>query len=332
MATIKDVAKEAGVSVATVSRVLNQNGYVQEETRKMVEAAIKKLNYLPNEVARSLYYQKSKLIGLIVPDITNPFFPEVARGVEDFLQQNGYRLIIGNSDEDFEKEVRYIETFTQNNVLGIISTSSEEVSQWDKLNIPVVLLDRIHHDFSFVCSDQKKGGQLAAQILLERGSRNITLLRGPKNVRTAYERFFAALEVLGKSHVQFQVLNTSFSFGGALETARKLFELYPETDGVIAVNDIVASAVLREALLYGKKIPDEIQIIGFDDIPMSQFMFPALSTIHQPAYEMGKEAAKLLLERINHTHMKKKQIILPVSFKERETTRKAGDLSWRKSQ
>ena len=325
MATIKDVAKEAGVSVATVSRVLNRNGYVQEDTRKMVEAAIKKLNYLPNEVARSLYFQKSKLIGLIIPDITNPFFPEIARGVEDFLQQNGYRLIIGNSDEDPEKEARYFETFTQNNVLGIISTSSEEVSQWEKLNIPVVLLDRIHHDFPFVCSDQKKGGRLAAQILLEKGSRNITLLKGPENVRTAYERFFAALEVLGKSNVQFQVLNTSFSFDGALETTGKLFELYPETDGVIAVNDIVASAVLREALHQGKKIPDEIQIIGFDDIPMSKFMFPALSTIHQPAYEMGKEAAKLLLEKINHSSVKKKQIILPVSFIERETTRKAGD-------
>lgn len=158
MATIKDVAKEAGVSVATVSRVINRNGYVQEETRKLVEAAISKLNYLPNEVARSLYFQKSKLIGLIIPDITNPFFPEIARGVEDVLQQNGYRLIIGNSDEDAEKEVRYIETFTQHNVLGVISTSSEEVSQWEKLNIPVVLLDRIHHDFPFVCSDQRKEG------------------------------------------------------------------------------------------------------------------------------------------------------------------------------
>jgi LacI family transcriptional regulator len=330
MATIKDVAKEAGVSVATVSRVINRNGYVQEETRKLVEAAISKLNYLPNEVARSLYFQKSKLIGLIIPDITNPFFPEIARGVEDVLQQNGYRLIIGNSDEDAEKEVRYIETFTQHNVLGVISTSSEEISQWEKLNIPVVLLDRIHHDFPFVCSDQKEGGRLAAQILLDRGSRNITLLRGPKHVRTAYERFFAALEVLGKSQVQFQVLNTSFSFDGALETAGKLFELYPDTDGVIAVNDIVASAVLREALLRGKKIPEEMQIIGFDDIPMSKFLFPALSTIQQPAYEMGKEAAKLLLERIRQTDIRKKQIILPVSFVERETTRKAGDGRWQK--
>ncbi|MGA8941582.1 MAG: LacI family DNA-binding transcriptional regulator [Thermoactinomyces sp.] len=324
MATIKDVAKEAGVSVATVSRVLNRNGYVQENTRKLVEAAIKKLNYLPNEVARSLYFQKSKLIGLIIPDITNPFFPEIARGVEDFLQQNGYRLIIGNSDEDFEKEVSYIETFTQNNVIGIISTSSEKASQWNKLNIPVVLLDRIHDDFPFVCSDQKSGGKMAARILLERGSSNITLLRGPGNVRTAYERFFAALEVLGRSDVQFQVLNTSFSFKGALETAGKLFELYPETDGVIAANDIVASAVLREALLQGRKIPDEIQIIGFDDIPMSRFLYPALSTIHQPAYQMGKEAAKLLLEQLNDSSMEKKQIVLPVSFKERETTRKAG--------
>lgn len=198
--------------------------------------------------------------------------------------------------------------------------------QRDKLKIPVVLLDRIHNDFPSVYSDQKNGGKLAAQILLERGSSNITLLRGPKNVRTAHERFFAALEVLGQSNIQFQVLNTSFSFGGALETAKKLFALYPKTDGVIAANDITASAILREALYRGKKVPDEIQIIGFDDIPMSRFLFPALSTIHQPAYEMGKEAAKLLLEQLNNPHIKRKQIMLPVSFKERETTRKAENL------
>lgn len=122
--------------------------------------------------------------------------------------------------------------------------------------------------------------------------------------------------------MQFQVLNTSFSFDGALETAGKLFELYPDTDGVIAVNDIVASAVLREALRRGRKIPEEMQIIGFDDIPMSKFLFPALSTIQQPAYEMGKEAAKLLLERIRQADIKKKQIILPVSlWKERQPER-----------
>jgi LacI family transcriptional regulator len=322
MATIKEVAKEAGVSVATVSRVLNANGYVHEDTRKAVEAAINKLDYRPNEIARSLYNRKSKLIGLVVPDITNPFFPELARGVEDFLQEQGYRLIIGNSDENREKEINYIETFIQHNVIGMICTSGEDTSLWDTLKIPVVLLDRITEDYPSVYADQAGGGRLAAETLIDRGSTNITLLRGPLNVRTAQERFLAALEVLGRSNSAFQVMNTSFSFKGANETAKQLFDMYPDTDGIIASNDIVASAVLREALKQGIKIPENLQIIGFDDIPVCELLYPALSTIHQPAYLMGAEAAKLLIENIIHTSSEAKQIVLPVSFKERETTRK----------
>lgn len=324
LATIRDVASEAGVSVATVSRVLNGKGYVNENTRKAVEAAIRKLAYKPNEVARSLYHHQSKLIGLVIPDITNPFFPEIARGVEDFFQEEGYHVMIGNSDESREKEVNYIEAFSQHNVMGIISTSSDDISQWAGLDIPVVLLDRIQDDFPSVCADQEAGGKLAAQILLERGSRNITLMRGPHHLRTAQERFLAALTELGRSSARFQVLNTAFSYHHALETAKQLFDCYPDTDGIIAANDMVAAAVLREALARGKKIPDELQIIGFDDIPISQLVYPALSTIHQPAYEMGMEAAKLLLDCMHQQTNLKKKIKLPIAFKDRETTRKAG--------
>jgi LacI family transcriptional regulator len=322
MATIKEVAKEAGVSVATVSRVLNANGYVHEDTRKAVDAAIKKLDYRPNEIARSLYNRKSKLIGLVVSDITNPFFPELARGVEDFLQEQGYRLIIGNSDEKRDKEINYIETFIQHNVIGMISTSGEDTTLWDSIKIPVVLLDRITEDYPSVYADQAGGGRLAAKVLIDRGSTNITLLRGPQHVRTAQDRFLAALEVLGRSKAAFQVMNTSFSFKGANETAKHLFDMYPDTDGIVASNDIVASAVLREALKRGKKIPENLQIIGFDDIPVCELLYPALSTIHQPAYQMGAEAAKLLIENIIYTSSEVKQIVLPVSFKERETTRR----------
>lgn len=324
LATIKQVAEEAGVSVATVSRVLNGNGYVHEDTRKAVENAIGKLNYRPNEVARSLYHHKSKLIGLIIPDIINPFFPQLARGVEDYLQQKGYHLIIGNSDESHEKEVKYIETFRQHNVMGVISTTSEKTLSRGNITLPIVLLDRAQDDFPSVYADQALGGKMQAEQLLMRGSRKITLLRGPGSVRTGKERFLGALKVLAESNARFQVLDTSFSYQGATKTAKQLFELYPDTDGIIASNDIVASAVLREALLRGKKIPEKLQIIGYDDSPFSELLYPALSTIHQPAYEMGREAARLLIEVIHQRSIEKKSIVLPVSFIERETTRKVG--------
>ncbi|KQL55474.1 LacI family transcriptional regulator [Heyndrickxia shackletonii] len=327
MATIRDVAKEAGVSVATVSRVLNETGYVHEDTKKAVTSAIEKLNYSPNEVARSLYTRKSKLIGLLLPDITNPFFPLLARGVEDELRLHDFRLIFGNTDENAEKEQDYIQTFQQNNVIGIISMTNQlSKATYQDLSIPVVFLDRTSSSLPSVYADGKEGGRIAAMEMLKRGSRRITLIKGPSHIQTAQDRFKGSLEVLSASEVDFYVMSTSsFSFTEAEKWAKELFGKYEDTDGVIASNDIVATAVIHEALRMGKSIPNDIQIIGFDDIPHSSLLFPPLSTIRQPAYEMGREAAKLLMKLMKNNQMKENSIQLPVTFIERSTTRKVDD-------
>nr|WP_285867017.1 LacI family DNA-binding transcriptional regulator [Mesobacillus maritimus] len=324
VATIKDVAKKAGVSVATVSRAMNDKGYVHENTRKLIDEAIRELNYKPNEVARSLYNKKSRLIGLILPDIRNPFFPELARGVEDKMQEHGFRLIIGNADEQLDKELDYIETFKQNNVIGLISASTNAVlTHYEKLSFPLVLLDRTSDHHPSVQADGYEGGRLAAKELVSRGSTRITLLKGPVELQTAQERFKGAVDELFNANVHFDVMTTaSFAFHNAEYWAKELFEKYPDTDGVIASNDVVAAAVLHEAHRLGKKIPEQLQIIGFDDIPFSQFLYPPLSTIRQPAYEMGREAAKLLIRQINGETLEAKRIQLPVQFIERQTTRK----------
>ncbi len=324
LATIKQVAKLAGVSVATVSRVLNDSGYVQRETRKKVEEAIKELEYIPNEVARSLYRKESRLVGLLLPDITNPFFPELARGVEDELQKEGYHLLFGNSDEKLEKELSYIQTFVQNNVVGVISaTNLADKSNYEHLSIPTVFLDRAQTSEYYVVSDGKEGGRIAARELIKRGSENITVLKGPSHVLPAIERFQGTIEILAQSNVDFQVISTSsFSFQEAKVWAKEIFEKYPDTDGIIASNDITATAILHEALTRGKVIPDELQIIGFDDIQQSSLLFPSLSTIRQPIYEMGKEAATLLIALIKRQKIEQSQIKLAVSFVERNTTRK----------
>lgn len=323
MFTIRDVAKESGVSVATVSRVLNQTGYVHEDTRKKVMAAVDKLKYSPNEVARSLYKKKSKLIGLLLPDITNPFFPQLARGVEDEMQKGGYRLLFGNSDENAEKEMDYLNTFIQNNVVGIISaTNNKTKTNYKDLSIPVVFLDRTSSDYPSVYADGKEGGRIAAEEIVKRGSKRITLLKGPAHIQPAQDRFQGALEALSQSTVDFHVMSTtSFAFEDAEKWAKELFATYPDTDGVLASNDIVATAVLHEALRLGKSIPEDLQIIGFDDIPQSSLLFPSLSTIRQPAYEMGKEAATLLVKLINKENVQQQHIQMPVTFIDRNTTR-----------
>ncbi|AIM15720.1 MULTISPECIES: LacI family DNA-binding transcriptional regulator [Neobacillus] len=323
MATIRDVARKAGVSVATVSRALNDKGYVHEDTRKAINEAIKELNYKPNEVARSLYKKKSRLIGLLLPDIRNPFFPELARGVEDIMQESGYRLIIGNADEKPEKENDYIQTFIQNNVIGIISASHTEKKHYKHLTCPVVFLDRTSEPFPSVYADGLTGGKMAAREIIRRGSKRITLLRGPIEVKTAQDRFKGALDELCQANVDFNVMTmASFAYQDASKCAKEIFEKYPDTDGVIASNDIAAAAILHEAIRKGKSIPNDLQIVGYDDIPLSGLLFPPLSTIKQPAYEMGREAAKLLIKLINNEPIQNRMIQMPVTFIERQTTRK----------
>ncbi|MBY0116640.1 LacI family DNA-binding transcriptional regulator [Paenibacillus sp. FSL L8-0435] len=324
MTTIKDVAQLAGVSVATVSRVINDRGYVHADTRKKVEDAVKALNFSPNEVARSLYKRKSKLIGLLLPDIANPYFPQLARGVEDRMQEQDYRLIFGNSDEDERKEQDYIQTFIQNNVVGVISsTNYPHSSIYEKLKIPVVFLDRTSLDRPSVYADGREGGRLAAREIIKRGSRRITVMQGPSQIRPAQDRFEGAIEVIRDAGLDYKVIQTtSFSINEAGVWAEELFRKYADTDGVIASNDIAAMAVLHEASRIGRKVPDDVQVIGFDDIPMSRLLSPALSTIHQPAYEMGREAAGLLIQLVEQAAIENKNIQLPVSFIERGTTRK----------
>lgn len=324
MVTIRDVASEAGVSVATVSRVLNNKGYVHQDTLTRVQQAIQKLNYSPNEVARSLFKRKSKLVGLLLPDITNPFFPELARGVEDELQKQGFRLLLGNSDEDPEKEKDYIDTFLQNQVIGLISaTQTSGMLIDEEVAIPHVLLDRTHEGSYNVYADGREGGRMAARELISRDSNNITILKGPGHILPVQDRFLGAVEVLAGSNVNFQVVQMeSLNYEEAEQRAKELFSCYPGTDGVLASNDITAAAVLHEALRVGKSIPEDVQIIGFDDIPMSRLLFPPLSTIRQPVYEMGKQAAQLLLKLIKKEPVTDRNIQLPVVFIERDTTRK----------
>lgn len=323
MTTIKDVAKHAGVSVATVSRVINETGYVHEDTRRKVEEAVQQLNYTPNEVARSLYKRKSRLIGLLLPDITNPYFPQLARGVEDRMQESGFRLIFGNSDESQDKEQGYIQTFVQNNVVGVISSTNDPgTASYRSLKIPVVFLDRISSDSPAVFADGREGGRLAAQQMVQRGSQHITVMQGPAHIRPAQDRFQGAIEVLQDMGISYHTTQTlSFSFTDADRWAKELFEQYPDTDGVIASNDIVATAVIQEAHRLGRKVPQDVQIIGFDDIPLSSLLSPALSTIRQPAYDMGRAAAELLIQLIEGITVEQRTIQMPVEFIERATTR-----------
>ncbi|TDM14332.1 LacI family DNA-binding transcriptional regulator [Macrococcus bovicus] len=318
MATIKDVAEYSGVSVATVSRAVNNSGYVHEDTRKKIDAAIKALNYRPNETARSLYNKKSKIIGLLLPDISNPFFTLVARGVEDAALQRGYHIIIGNSDQNVEKESRYIETFKVNNCAGFISSTLQmiDASQYiSNLGMAHVTLDRTDDTSFAVEADHYKGGRLQATHLVEQGCRRLLVVYGNQKFSSFKKRFEGARDALGEFDVEFDAVELASD-----EIDESLMTQLADYDGLICYNDLVAIQLLGLLQRYGQRVPDDIQVVGYDDILISSHTYPSLTTIHQPAYRLGRIACDQLIALLNDEKIDR-YMSIDVHLIARESTR-----------
>lgn len=310
--TIRDVAKLSDVSVATVSRALNNSGYVSKSARQKVNSAVKELNYFPNEVARSLYQKQSNFIGLLLPDITNPFFPTIAKGVEDSVNKRGYSLLLGNVEEDPKKEEEYLKIFAQNNIAGVISAVQGNNKKIQ--NIPVVFLDRV---------DDYSGGQLAAEAIIRRDPKKVIIMVGPKDVAGANIRLVGSEKVLQENKIAYDLFQTdSYQTDYAEKTALRFFENNCDVDSVIASNDVYALALMKEAIKRGLKIPKDFQVIGYDDMPFSRMMYPGLSTIAQPAYEIGYQGAELLCDILEGKKVLKIHIQLDVKTIVRESLRK----------
>lgn len=325
MSTIKDVANEANVSVATVSRVLNNNGYVNEDTRKKVLKAIEKLDYKPNAVARSLFKKQSKTIALIVPDIKNPFFPEIARAIEDVLNNNDYTLILCNSDEHEDKEKKYFDVMKQKYVDGVIIVTSTLAPNYiEKNNIPIVSLDRpIHQSIPSVSVNNYEGAKEAVQYLKKIGCKKIAHVRGPVSVINADERYKGYLsEVCNEPWFNKDyIINGNYN---VLETAKAtmvLLSKHRDIDGIFAGNDYMALGVLKAATQMGIRIPQDLSLIGFDGIQLCELTSPEITTMAQPIYELGESAAKLLLNMIEGKAVNPAQQEFKVSLKIGQSTK-----------
>lgn len=324
MATMREVAKLAGVSVATVSRVLNQNGYVNQETEKRVREAIQQLNYKPNEVARSLYKKSSRTIGLIVPDISNPFFPELVRAVEDVMNIYDYTVILCNSDEKGEKEKEYIEILKQRYVDGLILTTNQLTSEeLSDINVPVVVLDRpLDHTFPSVVANNYEGARMATRHLYEQGCRKIAHIQGPLHVVNAVERFQGYQDEMK----ELGLWDSSLVFTGnyQLKEAKEVTLqalMTKKIDGIFAGNDVMAAGALKAAQQVGMQVPNDIAIIGYDNIPLAEMTTPELTTISQPIYDMGAIAARLLVKKIEGKPIDRLHHVLPVKLVQRKSTR-----------
>ncbi|WP_416145410.1 LacI family DNA-binding transcriptional regulator [Planococcus koreensis] len=323
MTTIRDVAKKAGVSVATVSRFLNGSGYVSADAAKAVTSAVDELKYELNPVARSLNTKQSNLIGLILPDITNPFFPELARAVEDVALTYGYTVVLCNSDENPEKEKNYLNTLKKKYIAGFIVTSNQlDAPHYANMALPIVALDRAINDkIPTVSSNNREGAAMGTNALLERGCKNILFLRGPNELNPANERYQGFMDAIEASGAEYHVVTCPFHFSESQKITDEFLKAHKEIDGIFASSDVSAAGALKAAVTLGIKVPEQLQIVGFDGIAMGEMLSPGLSTVAQDVYKMGAIATRVLIKRIENQPVDQHFYEVPVQLKLRGTTK-----------
>ncbi len=321
MSTIKDVAKKAHVSVATVSRVINQKGYVNVETKKIVMDAIKELNYVPNELARSLFQKKSSIIAVIVPHLTSYYFAELLEVIENITIDLDYRLMVCNSQDDPEKEAKYLKIFDQYNIDGILLISNtQRIEDYFKLNIPIIEIDHnLSESIPSVASNNYQGGMLAANKLIDSGCKKIIHFRGPNMLMTVKDRtqgFQTALN--GKN-----IFNFSYDVGFKSpnkEEIENVINSNLDCDGVFCDSDIIAIYVIQALKKAGKRVPEDVQVIGFDDIELASIFEPNITTIKQPVKEIAIHAVNSLMKLINKEELDFTHKNIDVKLIERDTT------------
>jgi LacI family transcriptional regulator len=306
-ASIYDVARESGVSAFTVSAVINNKSHVSKKLRERVEAAILKLNYRPNLLARSLAKQKTHTIGMIVPDIANPFFPMVVRGAEDAAQKNGYNLLLCNSDDNLEKEESALELLLSKRVDGILLTKAVKdfgpsLHQMIKeVNIPIVLVMRTSPKVSqdAVITDDYQGAYEAVCHLARSGRRRIGLMGGPlkvSNGKARWQGFKDALEASGLTYDPELVIEGDYRIESGYRGGHLLLSHRP--DGIYVANYLMTVGLLKAAEEMGLRCPEDFGLVSFDDYPWLGIFRPKLTTVELPKYQLGYQAAELLLERI----------------------------------
>lgn len=301
---LEDVAKLAGVSKTTVSRVLNKRGYLSEATIAKVYAAMKELNYQPNTIARQLFKQKTNMVGLIFPTVNNPFFGQLVARLEQILYEHGYKVLIGNSQNNPQKEEDYLNQLLNHQVDGlIVGAHNRGLKEYQHANLPVVSIDRImNDDIPVVSSDNYQGGKLATEALIAAGCQTIIHTDGPENLESNTSKRQQAYEdVMRKNGRQPVTYNLDFNISTAekIKIFRKIFEDYPQVDGIVTSNDTDAATILSLAPLYNKRVPHDLKIIGYDGADMTRLMLPHLSTIQQPIDGLAQVAVDLLEEKIS---------------------------------
>jgi LacI family transcriptional regulator len=305
--TVKEVAELAGVSTATVSRVISGNGTVSKKLLKRVNNAIDTLDFHPNQAARRLRHRATKIVGVIISDLQNPFFTTLVEGIESILQENGYLLLLGNSSENPDRERQHLDTFFSEHVSGLIFTATgDDISEYEKFRVagvPLVAVDRKPSDFEvdLIHLENEKASFEAVNHFIKEGHQRIGLIAGPGSISTGSERSAGYRRALLSSGLPVDnelVQIGNFRQEGGYRSMEALLNLPDPPSAVLVSNNLMTLGALQMIHQRRLNIPDQISLIGFDDMAWASSLRPALTVIAQPVYEMGIAAARLLLARI----------------------------------
>ena len=326
MANMKEIAKIAGVSLGTVSHVLNNSMPVREPLRKRVMDAVDALGYQPNQLARGLRRDKTKMIGMIIPDITNPFFPAVVRGAEDVAFSHGYRLILCNTDNDHDKEIVHLNelrTYLPSGLIVIPSNLSDLTAQaesYRKSGTAVVCVDRLPKEWNgdTVTADNETGAYNATNYVLRQGHKHLAMIVGPKHLTNVQDRLTGFKRALHENKIMIgpeYIQEATFDQQGGYSKTMFLLKMIPRPTVIFAGNDMIAFGAMlafREARL---RCPEDISVIGFDNLDLAEMTSPPLSSVSQPGYQMGTAAAHILIERVEGDQGPAKHIVLETTLK-----------------
>jgi LacI family transcriptional regulator len=329
MVNIRDVAKRAGVSAITVSRAMNNSGAVNPVTRERINKAIEELHYVPNTLARSFRSKQSCLLALVLPDITNPFWTTIARGIEDTASQNGFQVIFCNTDESPEKEADQLSVLLQRRVDGIIiAPTVNDKNQYLMLKrhaVPCVLLDRRVDGFKcdVVASAGREGAKNMTLHLLRLGYRRIAIVAGPPTNSTAQERVEGYCQALQENQIPIDptlIARDTYRQNSGYESLKQLLSQERRPEAIFAGTNFIAVRTLHAIRELGLEIPKDVALAGFDDIPQGTLISPALTVVTQPAYEMGVAAAESLISRLSGKYRgKPRDIVFDTSVIIRES-------------
>jgi len=337
--TIKDIAVETGFSVTTISLVLNGKAHkIPEETKKTILEAAERMHYRPNQLAVSLVKKQSKTIGLIVPDIANVYFANMAKGIDEACRDNGMTVILCNTNEKHDRDMEYINMLADKGADGILYIMAKDstpekgiqaVKLMEELRVPYIILDRVLGSLQYpgISTDHELGGYLAARHLLELGHKKIACVTGPMGTladsQRRFQGFMAAMHEFGVAVDMDLVCEGAYTPEGGAAAVDQL--IHYDFTAVFACNDASAYGVCRQLARYGKRVPEDVSVVGYDDVDYAKMLGVPLTTVRQQVHAMGKEAVRRLLETIQQKKRMEKSIVFEPELIVRESTARRGE-------